>query len=553
MHAEPYSNEAFLGRREELQALMRRAAAAGTAAGESALLTGARGAGKTALLRQLVVHLFWKQDRVAPFLYPCSAAFLDAADFARDYLATFLRHRLAFEHRDHSMLSAVGMPLRELAAQAADRGAPWAWEAVERFQQGAGDPLAQLQTALHAPARSAGVSGKPVLVMLDDFPTLAGLHRAGAAEPSLLALFQGPVAARQAPHILAGSLSAFRELPLPVLTAVPLHPLPSGDAEHLFRKVLEAHGLRAPVMPRPLVDLLNGNPLYVCQVAGAVAGGADADEEALWSAYLGEITEGGLSRHFAGRLAALFPAWDERRNALEVLHRLYTAGTDPSSSRAVQAYIAEKLSAAAFAALLRAGLVCGEFGGYLAPEDEVLRDIVVLRYEREIAGRPYEESIRRVLAGRHPGPEGSWDLAVPLVPRAELVVAGSLEQIGKNLHIAEDTIGQLQMAVIEACINAIEHTKGGDRRLYVSLRALPDRLEISIESPGQEFVDAETGEPFGGTAAREGSPRGQGIRLMKRFADSVRFERTTRGTKVVLVKRLSRTNTTLQEGVHHHE
>ena len=50
-------------------------------------------------------------------------------------------------------------------------------------------------------------------------------------------------------------------------------------------------------------------------------------------------------------------------------------------------------------------------------------------------------------------------MTIPMVREAELVAAQCLEQIGKNLHLDEDVIGQLQLAVIEACINAMEHSK----------------------------------------------------------------------------------------------
>ena len=555
MHAEQTTNDGFLGRREELQALYQRACAAGTGACESVLLAGSRGTGKTALLRHFAGYLFWKQDRVVPFLYPGNAALLGVADFSRDYLAAFLRQRLAFERRDQALLSTIGIPLRELAARAGDQGATWAWELIERFQHCADDPLTQLQTALHAPARSVAETGKPVIIMVDDFPMLAGLHRAGDAEPALLALFHGPVTTRLTPHVLAGDPSALRDLPLPVLTEIPLPTLPPGDAAQLFQAALKARAASPGSVPQPLLDHLNGNPLYLRRVAGAVAGGGGAGEEAFWTAYINEVTGGGLYHYLAGPLRTLFPRQEERRNALEALRRVYSSGREAAVSRAVHAFVSAKLAPGSLQALLRLGLVCGEFGGYRAPDDGVLRDFVILLYEREIEGRSPDDIMRRALAGRSPAQAAapSWDLSVPLAPRAELVIAESLEQIGKNLHIAEDTIGQLQLAVIEACINAIEHTKGGDRRLAASIRAFPDRLEVSVESPGQEFVQAETGEPLVEDKVREGPTRGQGIRLMKRFADAVRFERTPHGTHVVLVKYMIRSVTSTKEGIPHGE
>ncbi len=552
MFSDPAPYEGFIGRREELKDLYRRASAAGSGAAESIVLAGERGAGKTALLQQLTAQLFWKQERIVPFLYPVTEALLGASDFASDYLASFLRQRFAFDDRDQALLSAAGMPLRELAALAGVRGAAWASELIERFLWTAEDPIIRLQTALSAPARSSRETGRPVLVMIDDFPVLGGLHRGGPAEPRLLSLFRGPLSVRTTPHVLAGVPAALRELPLTVLSGVALRPLSPADALQLFLSLLQPPMVPA-LVPRALVDHLNGNPLYIRRVAGAAAQGPAEGEEAFWSAYVSEVTGGGLAQYFAGSLKSLFPDPGGRRNALEVLHRIHTAGTDPAAGRAVRAFVAERLSPEAVVSLLRAGLVVGEFGEYRAPGDAVLHDFVVALYEREIAGRSAAEIRKLAVAGRGSAPASSWDLSIPLVPRAELVVAKSLEQVGRKLHASDDAIGQLQLAVIEACINAIEHTKGGGDRLAVSIRAVQDRLEVAVESPGQEFVPIETGEPLVESVDRDGALRGQGIKLMKRFTDAVRFERTPRGTRVVLVKNISRAAAATKEGASHRE
>lgn len=554
MHDQQIQEEGFIGRHEELLLLARWAGEAGTAAGESHVLTGDAGVGKTALLQRLAGHLFWKQDRVAPFLYSASPAIVEARDLARDYVTSFLRQRLSFENRDQALLGRSEISLQELAERAADQGSAWAGEFIEAFQR-ADDPLSRIQAALQAPALSVRATGRPVAVMIDDFPVLEGLHRGSGAEPSLLALFAEHVAAHQTPHLLAGSAAALRELPLPALSAIQLGPLQPRDGSRLLQELLQARGVPGGGAPPALLDLLNGNPLYLRRIASAARGRSGSDNDVFWTAYVHELTEGGLHRFFLSKLAALFPAASERRSALEVIHRVCASGARAAVPAAALGIGADKLSPAASQALLRSGFLLAGFGGYRAPDDGVLRDFIRLLYDREIAGKPLDEIIRRALAERHAAPphEQSWDLVVPLAPRAELVVAQGLEQIGKNLHLAEETIGQLQMAVIEACINAIEHTRGGDRRLYATIRTLPDRLEASIESRGSEFMQADAREPLAGLATGEGSPRGQGIKLMKRFTDEVRFERTSRGTRVVLVKRLPRTTTMRKEEVSQRE
>jgi len=108
----------------------------------------------------------------------------------------------------------------------------------------------------------------------------------------------------------------------------------------------------------------------------------------------------------------------------------------------------------------------------------------------------------------------------------------------QELQLNEDAIGQMQIAVIEACINAIEHGKGMDNKVRIVVAVEMGRLEVSIESAGPEFIVQETGEPFGDREAAKASGRGWGVKLMKRFADEVVFERTAQGTRTVLIKNL---------------
>jgi anti-sigma regulatory factor (Ser/Thr protein kinase) len=114
-------------------------------------------------------------------------------------------------------------------------------------------------------------------------------------------------------------------------------------------------------------------------------------------------------------------------------------------------------------------------------------------------------------------------------------------------------MGQMQIAVIEACINAIEHGRGADDKVRVAVAVDRDRLSVSVESDGPEFIMQETGEPFGDEESAKASGRGWGIKLMKRFADEVTFERTSRGTRTVLTKKLATSAGARKEDAAHHE
>jgi anti-sigma regulatory factor (Ser/Thr protein kinase) len=77
-------------------------------------------------------------------------------------------------------------------------------------------------------------------------------------------------------------------------------------------------------------------------------------------------------------------------------------------------------------------------------------------------------------------------------------------------------------------------------QVYVSIAVDGEQLQVSVESAGREFIVQETGEPFRDQEAVKASGRGWGLKLIRRFVDEVRFEKTARGTRIVLIKKIER-------------
>jgi anti-sigma regulatory factor (Ser/Thr protein kinase) len=546
--------EGFIGRRDVLQGLYRRVREAERGAAQSLVLSGVGGVGKTELLKQFFTHLFWKQDSVAPFYYSVNNAILTVPHFARDYLARFLSQRLAFDGKEQSLLNLEGATIQDLETWTRDHGVTWAADLLERFRRCADDPVDMFRIALHAPLQSSLVTGKPIVVMIDDFHKLVKLHHNERTDPTLVALFESPIASRRVPHIITGSSFALQEMLIPGVTWVPLAALHPNEAERLFQAVLQTRDIRIDTLPQSLIDHLGGNPLYICCIAGALVSG-NLREEDYWASYVQEVAEGGIYHYLVTILKACIAESGGRDQVLEVLHRVYESEETAGEDRTAKGISSGKLKKEMARALLHGGFVRGEFGGIRALDDQVMRDFISFLYEREILDRSLSDIRKRFLEQRLPSHRAGvlFELTLPLMPQAELVVAQTLDQVGKNLNLPMEMVGQLQMAAIEACINAIEHNRGGERRMYISICADAGQLEVAVESPGREFIQAETGEPFIGAALREGSQRGKGIKLMKRFADSVRYEKTSRGTKVVLLKRLPRPAEMKKEGVSNRE
>ncbi len=117
------------------------------------------------------------------------------------------------------------------------------------------------------------------------------------------------------------------------------------------------------------------------------------------------------------------------------------------------------------------------------------------------------------------------------------ILRGFLEEC-LEIRIAPDQVNAIQMALQEACINAVRHAHGNDasRPLVVSLRADRDRLVLEIEDYGPGIPAREDQPPDPDPAnPREG---GYGLFIMRQTMDEVRSERRDGKHVLVLVKRL---------------
>jgi serine/threonine-protein kinase RsbW len=531
----------FFGRAETLAGLSRRVLQSGKVISQSVVLSGPRGVGKTELLNQLFGSLFWRQEMVAPFYYAVNPAMLSAAAFSKNYLTRYICQRLAFEKKEQSLLNLDGLSIDSVSALVEEREAAWAREILSRYIQNAGDPFDALYIALSAPHQSALATGMPVAILIDEFHRLKNLHIDGLPDPRLVSLFEVPMSLRKTSYVVTGNAPEIHEMPVTNgLERILLQPLEPEVASSSVVSLLRTYGAKGAA-PQLLLRHLGGNPFYLTCVIRTACEKQNPEEMDFWKAYVREIIEGALALSWSLVLKGFFPDVGVRRTALAIAYKIYHTNEPLSCQRIAKSFALTDGQAEAIAhALYLAGLVRGEFGVFRAMEDEVLQDIIDCLYMKEILGKPAHDLEQEFLEKSLPQKEGvlQFDVILPMIKDAELVAAQCLEQIGKNLHISQDALGQLQIAVIEACINAIEHSKGAEKKIYLSFVADGDHVEASIESPGREFIVQETGEPFGDR--EHVKPSGRGIKMMKRFADEVRFEKTARGTKTILVKNLTK-------------
>ena len=128
-----------------------------------------------------------------------------------------------------------------------------------------------------------------------------------------------------------------------------------------------------------------------------------------------------------------------------------------------------------------------------------------------------------------------YEMIVPMGDDTELIAAQTVEEIARRHHFAPKAINQIKTALVEACINAAEHSHSPDRKIYQKFAVENDRLTVTVANRGLRFADDKAAE----ITPDEGR-RGWGLKLMKTLMDEVKFEQTDDGTRISMTKYLTK-------------
>ena len=121
------------GRQLELDMLKGIAAHALSGEAESIILTGARGTGKTELLRHLYANLFNSGEDIIPFLYRVRTGIDSVEKFTEDYLTELILHMLSFINKNASLMHREVYSLEELKDIAKKSDALWCSDIVDNY------------------------------------------------------------------------------------------------------------------------------------------------------------------------------------------------------------------------------------------------------------------------------------------------------------------------------------------------------------------------------------------------------------------------------------
>ena len=138
------------------------------------------------------------------------------------------------------------------------------------------------------------------------------------------------------------------------------------------------------------------------------------------------------------------------------------------------------------------------------------------------------------------GRADEYEMVIPMGDDTELIAAHAVEQIARRVNFRPEAINQIKTALIEACINAAEHSLSPDRKIYQRFRLENDRLVVTVASRGvvPANLASENGHEVRGTDEKEDakSRRGWGLKLIQTLMDEVEFERVDDGTQLRMTK-----------------
>jgi serine/threonine-protein kinase RsbW len=145
----------------------------------------------------------------------------------------------------------------------------------------------------------------------------------------------------------------------------------------------------------------------------------------------------------------------------------------------------------------------------------------------------------RILSARPEAPgKKSVELYLPPQADMELVAAGTLEKLAYNAGFDQGAVGQMKMAVLEGCLNAIERSRNAEKLVRVCFETRDENFVILIENEGVRFDPQMVEEPTLEKKMGQPNKRGWGLRLMRKFMDKVVFEPFEGGTRLRLEKKL---------------
>lgn len=132
-------------------------------------------------------------------------------------------------------------------------------------------------------------------------------------------------------------------------------------------------------------------------------------------------------------------------------------------------------------------------------------------------------------------------LTLPMLPDMEVAASRTVTALAEFMEMTPDRVDEVRMAVLEACINAFEHSRSEDGKVSLTFSVLgegsvPEKLQIRIEDSGVGFDPSDVEEPKIEDKLKAESKRGWGLKIIRGLMDEVDIRSNEGGTTVIMSK-----------------
>jgi len=119
----------------------------------------------------------------------------------------------------------------------------------------------------------------------------------------------------------------------------------------------------------------------------------------------------------------------------------------------------------------------------------------------------------------------------------ELAATKTAEVVAKHMELNEEKSAEISMAIIEATINAFEHSESDAGNVEIHFVIESDTLVIKVTDKGKGFDPSKVKIPKIEEKLGADRKRGWGLKLIQELMDTVEYESTPEGTTVTMTKK----------------
>ena len=134
-------------------------------------------------------------------------------------------------------------------------------------------------------------------------------------------------------------------------------------------------------------------------------------------------------------------------------------------------------------------------------------------------------------------PPPKVELTIPIIHDMELAATKTAEVVAKHMGLDDEKSAEISMALIEATINAFEHSNSNTGNVEIHFVIQGDTLLITVTDKGKGFDKSKVKIPKIEEKLSSDFKRGWGLQLIQELMDTVKYESSEKGTTVTMTKK----------------